>query len=116
MTRNKLPPIPRAGALLAALGFIIIVGYSFYAALPYLEGPSLSVHETTQNGLTTVSGTTARVSFLSIDDAPVPLSVDGSFSAERAYPAGYTAIQVTVRDRFGRSLTKTVSFVNNVTP
>ena len=91
---------------------MIVVGYSFFAALPYLEGPALSVHETTTQGLTVISGTTARVSFLSIDGAPVSLSENGAFSARRAYPSGYTDVQVSVTDRFGRTISKTLTFLN----
>jgi hypothetical protein len=101
----------KPGVILGILGSIVVVGYSLFAALPYLEGPSLTVHETTTQGLTVISGTTARVSFLSIDGAAVPFSEDGSFSATRAYPPGYTALQVSVTDRFGRTLTKTLTFV-----
>ena len=113
MTRPKQFPFGLGiGALIGIVAAFIICGYTLYAALPYLLGPSLSVTQTTENGETTVSGGTARVSFLSIDDAPVPLSEDGSFSVRRAYPLGYTAIKVSVKDRFGRSLTKTITFVN----
>ena len=89
-----------------------MIGYTFYAGLPYLLGPSLTVMETTTNTTTTVSGMTKRVSFLTIDDSPVALQEDGSFMVKRAYPVGYTAVVVSVRDRFGRTLTKTLTFVN----
>ena len=101
-----------AGTLIGIAAGLIIIGYTLYAALPYLLGPSLSVLQTTQNGETTVTGETARVSFLSIDGAPVSLSEDGSFSVKRAYPLGYTAIQISVKDRFGRTLTKMLTFLN----
>ena len=94
------------------LAAIVIVGYTFYATLPYLLGPSLAVTERTENGETTVAGMTARVSYLSIDGLNVPLSEDGSFSAKRAYPVGYTAITVSAKDRFGRIISKTLTFLN----
>ncbi len=104
----------RPGMVAVALGVLIIVGYTLYAGLPYLLGSALTVSETTIRGITTVSGATERVAFLSVDGAPVPLQEDGSFSVERAYPLGYTAVVVSVRDRFGRTLTKTLTFLNPV--
>ena len=92
---------------------LIIVGYTAYAALPYLLGPSLSVSATNQDGITTIAGRAARVSYLSIDGGSVPLKEDGSFTAQRAFPPGYTALTVSVKDRFGRSLTRTIKFINS---
>jgi len=103
----------RASVLIGLCAALIIVGYSFYAGLPYLMGPSLTVTEITENGETTISGGTARVSYLTIDGGEVPLEKDGSFRAVRSYPSGYTAVQVSVKDRFGRTYTKTLSFLNN---
>ncbi len=106
----------RAALVLSLVALCIVVGYSFYAALPYIEGPSMTLQETqTTEGLTAISGTTERVSFLSIDGAPVPLSEDGTFSVRRAYPRGYTALQVVARDRFGRAITKEIAFVTEQT-
>jgi hypothetical protein len=80
--------------------------------LPLLEGPSLHATAVTgAHGDTAIQGTTKRVSYLEINGAAVPLAEDGSFSVERAYPVGYTAITITVRDRFGRSLTKKLNAV-----
>jgi hypothetical protein len=114
MMPRKSPSFPfRASVILGIAAAAIVVGYSFYAALPYLMGPGLSVTERTDRGLTTVSGRTARVSYLSIDGLPVPLQEDGSFTAVRAYPSGYTDITVSVKDRFGRMLEKHLAFTNN---
>lgn len=112
MKSKLLLSLLRPGTILGTLVILGIVGYSIFAALPYLEGPAITVHETTVNGVTTISGTTARVSYLSIDGSSIPLEVNGSFSAVRAYPPGYTALTVSVTDRFGRTLTKTITFVN----
>lgn len=103
----------RAGILLGAAALVVIVGYSLYAALPFLLGPLLHVTVSEEGALVTVSGITERVSFLNIAGAPVPLEEDGSFSVERAYPPGYTALVVVARDRFGRTVTKTFTFLTH---
>lgn len=97
-----------AGGILALL---VIVGYALFAAYPYLKGPSLTLSSASVKGLTTLYGDTERVSYLTINGAETPVGEDGSFSIERVYPSGYTAVTAVGRDRFGRSITKTLTFV-----
>ena len=104
--------------LLGGIVLLLIIGYALFVASPYLLGPSLTVITPAQNSAITnptviVSGTTRRVSYLSIDDQAVPLAEDGSFVVERAYPSGYTVLVVRARDRFGREKVDTVTFVHN---
>ncbi len=90
----------------------VIALYSLYVALPFLMGPALVIRaETGPNGLVLVSGTTARVSYLALNNTEVPLNEDGSFSVERAYPTGYTWAIAEAKDRFGRTITKNLTFV-----
>lgn len=97
---------------LIVLALVIIAGYSLYAAFPFLEGPSLKVSASTASGEpTSIRGVTKRVSFLEVNGEAVSIGEDGAFSTERTYPAGYTAVTVTARDRFGRNITKTLSFL-----
>lgn len=97
-----------AGGILALL---VILGYALFAAYPYLKGPSLTLSVASVKGLTTLYGDTERVSYLSLNGAEIPVGEDGSFSVERAYPSGYTAVTAVGRDRFGRTITKTLTFV-----
>jgi hypothetical protein len=95
-----------------SIGLFIIVAYTILAAFPFLQGPLLSLNPVeTVEGVTRISGHTSRVSYLSINGLPVALSEDGNFSVERAYPTGYTAVTVLATDRFGRTLTKDLTFV-----
>lgn len=104
--------------VLMGAALAIIVAYGLFVATPYLLGPSLTVR-TPEEGATVssptvlVSGETERVSYVSINNLPVPLSEDGTFAVERAYPKGYTVIMVEARDRFGRSVTDTIRFIHN---
>lgn len=102
--------------LVSVLGVVVVFGYALFVASPYLLGPSLTVTSPTPNhaatGATvTITGKTERVAYLSINDQPVPLSEDGSFTAERAFPSGYTVLVIEARDRFGRTTQQTVNFV-----
>jgi len=104
---------PRLAAILFGCSTIaLLLGYSLYAALPYLEGPYLKVSaESSENGLTLIHGETARVSYLTINENPTAINEDGSFSVRRAYPLGYTSIVIAATDRFGREITKSLSVV-----
>lgn len=103
---------PKVALILIGAAAAIIIGYSIYAAFPFLEGPSLKVKAfASDNNSTLIQGTTKRVSFLDINGNATPIGEDGLFSSERTYPAGYTGITVTARDRFGRSITKQLSIL-----
>ena len=106
---------PERAALLAGiLALFLIGGYTLYAALPLILGPSLTILEPRVgivSGMVTIAGKTARVDFLEINDKKEPVREDGSFSVERAFPEGYTVVTVSARDRFGRTLIKTISFI-----
>jgi hypothetical protein len=110
--RLKMKGEIRAGAIVVGVGIAAIAGYTLYAALPYLLGPAVSATAIPDKGAISISGKTARVSYVSINGAPVPLQEDGTFSVIRSFPPGYTAIEISAKDRFGRSLEKTLSLVS----
>ena len=104
---------PRRTVLfISGVALLIILGYSAYAALPLIQGPSLTATATIDTDAVLISGMTRRVAFLEVNGAPVPLQENGSFLAKRAYPPGYTAITVTARDRFGKGVTKKLSLLS----
>lgn len=101
----------KIGLIIAGVAVFFILGYTLYTALPFLLGPFLTVQAETLAGVTTIQGETKRVSYLAINGAPVSLEETGAFSVERAFPLGYTAVQAVARDRFGRTIIKTINFV-----
>lgn len=112
----KFSDVDRGRRLVQAIALggilLVIAGYSLYVSIPLISGPSLVISaETADNGLTTVSGTALRVSYLSLNGLEVPLDESGNFSVERAYPSGYTVLSARAEDRFGRTITKEITFV-----
>lgn len=102
---------------LLGLGLALVLGYSLFVAMPYLRGPSLTIVTPVEGGTVTspiisIYGKTERVSYLAINDLPVPLLEDGTFAVERAYPPGYTVFTVRARDRFGREEVRTINFLH----
>lgn len=107
--------------VVGALAFICIAGYTLFVASPYLTGPTLTVvtprdNDTVTSPTVTISGRTERVSYLSVNDLPVPLLEDGAFLVERSFPPGYTVVVLKARDRFGRELVSTIRFLNTYNP
>ena len=104
----------RAALILAGVIVATIIGYTLSVSLPLLQGPLLAVIEPSggsESGIAHIAGETKRVAFLEINGEEVPLSEDGSFSVYRAYPPGYTAVEIKARDRFGREIRKTFAFI-----
>ncbi len=107
----SLPTLIAAGTLFA------VALYAGFALLPLLLGPTLMVGvvRSTEFGTTMIAGTTDRVSTLSINGLPVPITEAGDFSIERAYPVGYTVVVIEASDRFGRRETETITLTTNET-
>jgi hypothetical protein len=110
MPRTKSERL-RAPFLIATVIALVIAGYSAYAVYPYLRGPLLILDAPVHDGVTVIRGQTVRVSAMTVDGLPVPLDERGFFSVERTYPPGYTVVTVRGVDRFGRSVTRTLTFV-----
>ncbi len=109
----KLQSTSKTAYFVGLLIVLVIGGYSVSVALPFLLGPALELDEVSESeqGAVLISGLTRRVSFLEINGFRTPLNENGSFAVERAFPEGYTAVTVAARDRFGRTITKKISFV-----
>lgn len=101
------------GAIFVALTVVFALGYTAFAATPFISGPKLSASvEDLGDGQVRISGTTERVSSVWITDLPIPITDQGDFSVIRSYPPGYTEVVVRAADRFGRSREEKRSFVN----
>ncbi len=91
--------------------------YGFWEGHALIEGPGLSLISPVQgavtgNGFVTVSGKVARVNALAINGLAVLPNEDGSFKRTFVFARGEDILQVTVTDRFGRSVTKTRDIIS----
>lgn len=100
-------------AALSAAGALVALAYAAFAVFPLASGPHLSATATfdSARGTTIIAGSAPRVSRLSINGLEVPVSEDGAFSIERAFPLGYTVVDIAASDRFGRSRETILTFV-----
>lgn len=107
-------------SLFRTLFFIVVVSaiaYGFWEGRALIEGPRLSLISPAQgtvsgNGFVTVSGHVARVNALSVNGLAVLPNEDGSFKRVFVFARGEDILQVTVTDRFGRSVTKTRNIIS----
>lgn len=121
MSPSSLVLLNRPLVLSGGIGLVIVVGYALFAASPYLLGPSVEVltpaaESTVSTPTVVVSGKTSRVSYVSLNDQPIPLLEDGTFAVERSFPPGYTVLVIRARDRFGREIQSEVRFLNTYNP
>ena len=102
--------------LIAISVLVAIASYTLFALSPLLRGPHLVVNlpRKTDHGTVIIEGIATRVSTLSINGLPTPITHEGVFSIERAYPAGYTVVIVSASDRFGRTTEATRTFITHL--
>lgn len=115
--KPKFARPPQLSTLLALSAGGLVLIYAIFALFPLFLGPSLELNPPTETGegTTIISGVTHRVSSLSINELPVPITEAGAFSIERAYPVGYTVVVIEAADRFGRVRHETLTFTTNDT-
>lgn len=102
---------------IAIIGVILGIGlYAYYQARPLLAGPHLEIfeplnHSSTGTTSITILGKTERISTLTLNDREIFITEEGNFSEKLLLPLGYTIIEMTAKDRFNRSVTKTLQLV-----
>jgi hypothetical protein len=104
MTRLGLNRVQILGGLILILTIVI---YSVYTFWNYFDGPELVITfpkdgYTSTSSLITVTGTTLRSQFISLNDRPIHIDEKGNWKETLPLNIGYTIIKVFVRDRFGR--------------
>ncbi len=116
--RGKKRPLisVRQGIVLCA--GILVFAYTLVITAPLFKGASITVDppSKSESGSTVLRGSTERVSKLTINNLEVPLSEEGAFAVERAYPLGYTVVVIRASDRFGRTTERIITFVNTKEP
>lgn len=100
-------------------GFIIFgsIGLLFYIYIQsrtYLTGPQLSITaplngSSVTEKLVTIEGTAQNVSFIQMNGNQIFIDSEGNFVEKLLLDPGYNIIEVTVTDRFERSLSSQVS-------
>jgi hypothetical protein len=93
-----------------------IIAYAYYQMRDFLTGPIIIVNkpqsgETVHTEIVTISGSTKRISEITLNDRKIFTDTDGLFSEKVALSLGYNEIEVSVKDRFDREETKLLKVV-----
>lgn len=97
---------------------LIILGYSLFQAKNLIVGPTFTI-ETPQDGETlrgevfTVKGVAHNVASITLNDSPIFVDEQGVFEEKLIAPHGYSIIELSVADRFGRRRTEYVHLIQN---
>lgn len=110
-------PIQRYAIIV--LSILVLGMISAYAALQardYLSGPEITITAPTSGsvlneGIVHVSGTAERIAELSLNGRQIFTDENGVFDELLLLAAGYNAFTVVARDKFNRTVTKTLEVV-----
>lgn len=101
---------------LVVLFVLGILTYAYFRTSDLLGGPILSI-DTPQNGATLtdpyveIVGYAKNISYLSLNGRQIFTDEAGVFNEKLLVPYGYTIMTLKARDRFGRSITKSLELV-----
>jgi len=101
---------------LIILAFIIVCGYSLYQAQKIIQGPEITI-TTPENGTTTnqslidISGKTANLTKLTLNDRSILKDEEGLFTEKFLLSYGYNQLRLEGWDKFGRKISKTLEII-----
>lgn len=94
--------------------FVLMFAYGYFEARGFLLGPSIQL-DTTVSSVTTpyikIRGQAQRISSLSMNGQPIPVTEDGSFDQPYLLAAGLNRIVFDAKDTYGRTSRKVVEIV-----
>ncbi|HET8574685.1 MAG TPA: hypothetical protein VFM02_00745 [Candidatus Paceibacterota bacterium] len=94
----------------------VVVTYSVFRFFDYTKGPTIAITSpldgsTVRSGFVNVVGSADRISYITLNGKQIYTDNAGNFNQELALHDGYNALEVQVKDRFGRINTKTIKLV-----
>ncbi len=98
---------------IAVCVLVAITGYAYFEARPFLSGPGLSVTHPLDGfsvfeSPIVVSGNAQRITEIALNGNPIVVDERGNFERLVPLAPGYAVIEVSVKDRFGRTRTETL--------
>ncbi len=100
-----------------AIATTVILGYAYFRTQDYLQGPEITV-DYPQNGATItedpfilISGTTKRVSDISINGRKIFIDKEGNFNESLLLYPGYNILTVEASDKFKKTTQKRLEII-----
>lgn len=99
--------------ILAATGIGV---YAYFQSREFLSGPQVIItHPADGSSFTdrviAVSGTASNIAYLSLNDSPIFVDAKGIFQEKFILLPGYNIISIKAKDRFGKTVEKTLELV-----
>lgn len=112
------------GSILRILGVVLLVTlisiYVHFQARNLLQGPGVSLtgtYTTVQHDrIVTLNGSTSNIVKLTLDGREIHTNEQGVFTQTLVLENGYTIMELSAQDRFGRTTTLRKAFVYVPTP
>ncbi len=101
------------GILIVAL----LVGYALWQSREMIRGPVISVKAPGNGGTLSgpyaeITGNAENIAFINLNGRTIYTNSDGDFREAVLLPDGYSVIQISAKDRFGRTTTETLEVVS----
>ena len=99
--------------------FLIVIFYAYYEARGLLFGPNIktsSAVTVSHDRFITIRGKAERISELSMNGKPVPVTEEGAFDEPYLLVNGYNRIFLRARDKYGRASEKVVEIIYEPAP
>ncbi|MDO8562057.1 MAG: hypothetical protein Q7S05_04530, partial [bacterium] len=96
----------RLSRIVLAAFFVIVIIYAYYEARGLLFGPTIRTSSevtVSHERFITVRGTAERISELSMNGKPVPVTEEGVFEEPYLLANGHNRIVLRARDKYGRT-------------
>ena len=94
--------------------FILVIFYAYYEVRGLLFGPNIktsSAVTVSHERFITIRGKAERISELSMNGKPVPVTEEGAFDEPYLLTNGYNRIFLRARDKYGRTSEKVVEVI-----
>lgn len=101
----------RLARIILGAFFVIVILYAYYEARGILYGPKISVQgETTvvHEPFIYISGVADRISRLTMNGKPVPVTEEGEFKEPYLLSEGYNRIVLEASDKYGRRRSRAI--------
>ncbi len=94
--------------------FLLVLGYAYFEARGFLLGPSISIAgsvSTVHDPFVHITGTAQRISSLSMNGQPIPVTESGAFDQPYVLAPGVNRIVFDAKDTYGRTSRQVVEIV-----
>ena len=94
--------------------FILVLAYAYFEGQALLRGPTINISPRVMEvseSFVTISGTAERISSLSLNGTPIPITEDGAFEEGYVLTPGYNLLVLDARDKYGKTAQRSIEIL-----